>query len=190
MRPIACIQTVGNVGKTSYTGFELESQYQIDDIFSIDGNLGYTQIKFKEYFQPDSSATPVIGNIGSIVKPGYAPEWTASIAGNARFPIGGDAHATVRVGYNYSSDFFMFGNPIAAPFIQQTKGDARGLLDAQLKLDGFTLGGVKNASLLVWAKNLTNEEYRVRSVDFGQLGFAYTVYGEPRTFGATLEVTF
>ncbi len=177
-----------NVGKTSYTGFELESQYQINDIFSIDGNVGYTKIKFLEYFQPDSNGAT--RNIASVVKPGYAPEWTASIAGTARVPIGGDAHATFRVGYNYSSDFFMFGNPIAAPFIQQTKGDARGLLDAQLKLDGFTIGGVKNASLLVWAKNLTNESYRVRSVDFGQLGFAYTVYGEPRTFGATLEVTF
>ncbi len=185
----AAVGTItSNVGKTSYTGFELESQYQINEIFSLDGNVGYTKIKFLEYFQPDITGTT--RNIGSIVKPGYAPEWTASIAANARFPIGGDAHATLRVGYNYSSDFFMFGNPIAAPFIQQTKGDARGLLDAQLKLDGFTIGGVKNVSLLVWAKNLTNEEYRVRSVDFGQLGFAYTVYGEPRTFGATLEVTF
>ena len=138
--------------------------------------------------QPDSTGT--IANIGSIVKPGYAPEWTASIAANARVPIGGDAHATLRVGYNYSSDFFMFGNPIAAPFIEPTKGDGRGLVDAQLKLDGFTIGGIKNASLLIWGKNLTNKEYRVRSVDFGQLGFAYTVFGEPRTFGATLEVTF
>ena len=179
---------VGNVGKTSYTGFELESQYQINDIFSLDGNVGYTKIKFKEYLQPDSTGT--IANIGSIVKPGYAPEWTASIAANARVPIGGDAHATLRVGYNYSSDFFMFGNPIAAPFIEPTKGDGRGLVDAQLKLDGFTIGGIKNASLLIWGKNLTNKEYRVRSVDFGQLGFAYTVFGEPRTFGATLEVTF
>jgi iron complex outermembrane recepter protein len=179
---------VGNVGKTSYTGFELEGQYQLNDIFSIDGNLGYTKIKFKEYNQPDSTGN--IGNIGSLVKPGYAPEWTASIAGTAKFPIGGDANATFRLGYNYSSDFFMFGNPIAAPFIQQTKGDARGLLDAQLKLDGFTFGGVQDVSLLIWGKNLTNKEYRVRSVDFGQLGFAYTVYGEPRTFGATLEVKF
>lgn len=181
---------VANAGKATYNGFELEGQFQINDIFSIDGNLGYTDKKFNQYLTLDDSAAHVPTNIGSIVKPAYSPDWTTNIAINARFPIGGDAHATMRVGYNYTSSFYLFGNPITAPFIQQTNGEARGLVDSQLKFDGIRIGGLENVALTFWGKNLTNKSYIVRSVDFGQLGFAYTVYGEPRTFGATLDLKF
>ena len=181
---------VANAGKATYKGFELEAQYQVNDIFSLDGNLGYTDKKFNEYNTLDDSAARKPTNIGSIVQPSYSPDWTANVAANARIPIGDDARANLRVAYNYTSSFFLFGNPITAPFIQQTKGDARGLLEAQLKLDGFKLGGLENVSLTLWGKNLTNKAYVVRSVDFGALGFAYNVYGEPRTFGATLDLVF
>ena len=167
-----------------------QTEPPLNDIFSIDGNLGYTAKKFKEYLTLDDTAAHTPANIASIIKAGYSPDWTANIAANARIPIGGDAHANLRVGYNYSSAFFLFGNPITAPFQSQTNGDARGLVDVQLKFDGFRMGGVENVALTFWTKNLTNKEYRVRSVDFGALGFAYTVYGEPRTFGATLDVKF
>jgi iron complex outermembrane receptor protein len=40
----------------------------------------------------------------------------------------------------------------------------------------------------LWGKNLTDEEYRNWGIDFGSLGFAGDVYGEPRTYG--LDVSY
>jgi iron complex outermembrane receptor protein len=181
---------VANAGKVNYYGFELEGLVKLNDIFSIDGNLGYTHKKFKEYLTLDDSTPKKATNIASIVSLNYSPDWTGTIAANAKFPMGDNGSVTARVGYNYTSRFSMYGNPITAPFQRETDGDARGLVDAQLKFAGLALGGADNLSLTVWAKNLTNKKYIVRTVDFGALGFAYSVYGEPRTMGATLDLQF
>ena len=42
----------------------------------------------------------------------------------------------------------------------------------------------------LWSRNLTDEEYRVHGVDFGALGFAGNVYGEPRSVGVDFMVAF
>lgn len=180
---------IDNAGKVQYTGFEIEAQLRPTDNIWFDGNVGYTHKKFKEYLTLNAANQQA--NIASVVEPGYAPDWTAALAANARFPIGGDANLTARVGWTYISDYFMFGNPITAPFREQTKGDARGLIDAQLRIDGITLGNLaKDIGLTFWGKNLTNKAYVGRSVDFGALGYAGTIYGDPRTYGVTLDIEF
>jgi iron complex outermembrane recepter protein len=181
---------VANAGKVNYWGFELEGQFKATDNFWFDGNLGYTHKKYKEFNTLNDATPRAPVNIASIISPGYAPDWTATIAANAKFPLGDSGHVTARVGYNYTSDFILFTNPITAPFQKETNGDSRGLVDAQLRFDGFLGSGLKDVSFTLWGKNLTDKEYRIRSVDFGQLGFATTIYGEPRTFGATLDIGF
>jgi iron complex outermembrane recepter protein len=179
---------VDNAGKVRYSGFEIEAQLRPSEFFWFDGNVGYTSKKFKEYNTLNSSNLPA--NIASVVEPAYAPDWTAALAANARFPIGGDANLTARLGWTYISDYYMFGNPITAPFKEQTKGDARGLVDGQIRIDGISFGFVDDIALTLWGKNLTNKKYVSRAVDFGQLGFAGTIYGDPRTFGLTLDIGF
>jgi iron complex outermembrane recepter protein len=182
---------VANAGKIDFSGFELESQLQITDIFSIDGNVGYVHKNLKEYITRDDSPARRETNIADAVELAYAPDWTATIAANARIPLTEETNITARVAYSYNSSVPLFGNAITNPFIEETKADARGLLEAQFKIDGISFGGGKdNLAITLWGKNLTNKEYVVRSVDFGQLGYAYTVYGEPRTWGLNLELAF
>ena len=83
----------------------------------------------------------------------------------------------------------MFANPMTAPFQQETKAGSRSLLDAQFRIDGIKLGGV-SAGLTFWGKNLTDKEYVSRGIDFGALGFGSVIYGDPMTFGATLDFGF
>jgi len=180
---------VDNAGKVQYTGFEIEAQVRPTDYLWFDGNVGYTHKKFKEYLTLNAANQPA--DIAGVVEPGYAPDWTGAVAANARFPIGGDAKVTARVGWTYVGGYYMFGNPITAPFKEQTKGDSRGLVDAQLRVDGISLGGItKDIGLTFWGKNLTSKKYVSRAVDFGQLGFAGTIYGDPRTYGVTLDIEF
>ncbi|MFN5758338.1 MAG: TonB-dependent receptor, partial [Sphingomonadaceae bacterium] len=187
--PTPAGQSFGNItvnaGKTKYYGAELEGNLLLTDHFSIDGSLGYVKKKPIEF--PAGDITNVVRNVASIQQLGYSPNWTANIGGIFKYPIG-SVDMTARVGYNYTSSFWMFGNPLTAPFRNETKGDARGLLDAQLRFDNLGLG--KNFSLTLWGKNLGNKEYVVRSVDFGALGFATDIWGDPRTFGLTADLAF
>ncbi len=177
---------VVNAGKTTYTGVEVEGAFQISDNFSIDGNFGYIDINIKDF--PGADINGVTRNIAPLIAgSGYAPKYTASIAGNFTVPVG-DAKLNARLGYNYTSEFEMFPNTLTAPFSKEGRGDARGLLDGQIRFSGFGPNG--GMGLTIWGKNLTDKKYVVRSVDFGALGFATVIYGDPRTFGATLDVEF
>lgn len=178
---------IDNAGKVKYTGFEAEMQAVLTDNFSIDGSIGYVDIKYKTFLSGQSTtpgAPPV--NIASIVTPGYTSPWTGNVALNARFPIGsGDMQLTGRVAFTYEDGKYSFNSIIGAPFNEQLKGDNRNLVDAQLALENIPLGGAK-ADLRLWGKNLTNSHDFVRGVDFGALGFAGGYYGDPRTYGATV----
>ncbi len=179
-----------NAGKTTYTGFEVEGQFKISDNFSIDGNFGYLDVKIKEF--PGADITNTTRNIAGLLNgAGYAPKYTGSIAGNVTLPLSGDSKLTGRLGYNYTSGYQMFPNQLTAPFSKTTEGDARGLLDGQIRIDGIKFGGTgEGLGITFWGKNLTNKHYITRSVDFGQLGFAGVIYADPRTYGVTLDFGF
>jgi iron complex outermembrane receptor protein len=42
----------------------------------------------------------------------------------------------------------------------------------------------------LWGKNLTDEEYINFGIDFGAIGWAGAVYGEPRTYGFDVVYTY
>ncbi len=179
---------VFNAGKTNYYGMELEGRFAVTDHFTLDGAFGYVKSDPKDF--PQATTTPgVNANAADVFKTGYAPRYTANVGATYVQDIGA-SKLTARVGYNYTSTFYMFGNPITSPFSEQTKGDARGLLDAQLRLDNVLGSAAEGLSLTLWGKNLTNKDYVVRSVDFGALGYATTIYGDPRTYGLTLDMKF
>ncbi|GFM28888.1 TonB-dependent receptor [Novosphingobium sp. PY1] len=190
--PIGTFATrIGNAGKVTYTGFEVETQAIINDNFSIDGNLGYVDIKYKEFLAGQSTtagAPPV--NIASIVTPGYTSPLTANVALNAQFPLNwGNATIRGRVGYTHEDGKYSFTSVTSSPFNEAIKGDNRDIIDAQIGIDGMPIGGGEG-SLRLWVRNVTNAKDFVRAVDFGQLGFAGGYYAEPRTYGLTLGISY
>ncbi|MBS0503503.1 MAG: TonB-dependent receptor [Proteobacteria bacterium] len=182
---------VTNAGKVRYAGIEVEGQAVLNDNFSIDGSFGYVNVDYKQFLVPTSGAVgaPLV-NIGSIVHPGYTSPYTANIAANAQFPIGGgDTKVRARVGYTYESAKYSFSHIITTPFNEQLKSDPRNLIDAQLGIEGLPIGG-GTGEVKLWVKNLTNSHDFVRAVDFGQLGYGGGIYGDPRTYGVTFGMKF
>lgn len=175
-----------NAGKTTYTGAEVEGTFAVTDNLTLDGNFGYVDAKVKEF--PGVDINGVTQNIAGLTDASYAPEYTGNVSATYRQEVG-FADLVARVGYNYISSFEMFPNQITAPFSEETRGDARGLVDAQISLQEIALGG-SLLTITAWGKNLTDEGYIARAVDFGQLGFAHTLYGEPRTYGLSATVEF
>ena len=178
---------VVNAGKTIYTGFEAEVRLAITDGLTADGSVGYVHKNVKRF--PGADITGTVRNIADVIRPGNSPDYTANAGLTYSAPVSGDMRLTARGGWSYVSSQTMFNNPLTAPFQDATSARSRGLFDAQLKLDRIALGG-SELSVMVWGKNLTNKKYVSRGIDFGQLGFGSTIYGDPRTYGLTAEIEF
>ena len=179
-----------NAGRVDYLGAELEGQVVLTDNFSIDGNVGYVDVRFKKLnlFATTLPGAPSI-DTADITRPTYTSSYTGNVALNAQFPVGRGAKLVGRVGYTYLSPQYFFSSVLAAPYNDVIRGDAQSLVDAQLSLEQISIGGLK-AQVKAWARNLTNQHDMVRAIDFGQLGFAGGYFNEPRTYGATLGVSF
>lgn len=179
---------VVNAGKTNYLGAEIEARWQVSDAFSVDGSFGYVDADTKEF--PSADINGVVQNIASEFTPGNSPSTTANGGLTYRTAVGsGDTKLTARVGASHVSSIVFFGNPVTSPFQQETRGEARTLVDAQLRLDNLNLGSTEFA-LQFWGKNILDEEYVSRGIDFGQLGFGSVIYGDPATYGVSVEFKF
>jgi iron complex outermembrane receptor protein len=77
---------------------------------------------------------------------------------------------------------------------QYDSAEDRTLLNGRISLNDIDVGGCCRAGgslrLSLWGKNLSDEEYRNWGIDFGSLGFAGNVYGEPRTYGLDLVYVY
>jgi len=185
--PVGTFATrIGNAGKVIYNGVEAEVQAILTDNFSIDGNIGYVDVKYKEFLAGQSTtsgADPI--NIASIVTPGYTSPLTANVALNAQFPLGGDKVLRGRIGYTHEDGKYSFTAVTTSPFNEEIKGDDRDIIDAQISVEGFRVGAAQ-AEVRLWVKNLTNAKDFIRGIDYGQLGYAGGYYAEPRTYGITI----
>lgn len=182
---------IGNAGKVTYTGIEADLQASLTDNFSIDGTIGYVDIKTKSFLagQSPTSGAPAV-DIASVVRPTYTAPLTANIALNARFPIGSGGTMIVgRVGYTHEDGRYNFSNALSSPFNEALKSDPRDLVDAQLAIEKLPLGG-GDARVMLWVKNLTNAKDMIRGIDFGPLGYAGGYFADPRTYGVTVGMKF
>ncbi|MCL4672313.1 MAG: TonB-dependent receptor [Sphingomonadaceae bacterium] len=178
---------ITNAGKVEYTGIEADFLAALNDNFSIDGSIGYVDVKYKEFLagQPVNPADPV-QNIAEFANPGYTSPFTANIAFNAVFPVGSNGmELRARVGYTHEDGKYSFNNVISSPFNEQIKGDDSDMVDAQLVLDNIPLGR-GDARVMIWGKNLTDDNNLVRGIDFGPLGYAGGIFNDPRTYGVTV----
>jgi len=182
---------ITNAGKVNYTGIEADFAASLGDYFSIDGAVGYVDVKFKEFLagQPVNPLDPVV-DISEFSRSGYTSPFTANLAFNASFPVSDNGmELRLRVGYTHEDGKYSFNNSISSPFNEQVKGDDQDLVDAQIVLDKIPLGGGE-ARFMLWGKNLTNDHNLVRGIDFGPLGYAGGYFNDPRTYGATLGFKF
>ena len=179
-----------NAGSVEYLGFEVEGQAVITDNFSIDGNLGYIDINYKELL----AGTPVTGtqpvDIADFAVPQYTSPLTYNIAANWQQSLNWrGSQLKARVGYTHEDGKYSFLSSIASPFNEEIRGDDRDIVDAQLGIHNIDFGGTK-ANIKVWGKNLTDAEDFVRGVDFGPLGYAGGYFADPRTYGVTLGIEY
>lgn len=182
---------VTNAGKVTYTGVEAELTAVLTDNFTVEGNVGYVDIKYKQFLAglPVEANQPLV-DIAAYATPGYTSPFTANAALNAQFPLSANGmRLTGRVSYTYEDGKYSFTNTISSPYNDILKGDDRNIVDAQVAIDRIPLGGGEGV-IRLWVKNLTDSHDLVRAIDFGQLGYGGGYYADPRTYGVTVGVKF
>jgi len=174
-----------NAGEGTYQGFEFDIVAVPIDGLTIDITYGYLDAEFDEYLARNP-ATNQLEDISGVTTVAQSPENSASIGVQYDFDPFSIGQLSMRLSAAYKDEF------VFHPFNNQyDSADDRTLVDGRISLNDIPLGGSKGAlRVSLWGKNLTDEEYRNWGIDFGALGFAGAVYGEPRTYGLDVIYTY
>lgn len=184
---------VTNAGKARYKGIELEANAVPYPGLTAYATFGYVDRQFKKFEIFNTTANSLgypVGqtiDIADIAKFSYSASTTLNAGAQYEFEPENLGKMAFRLDYNYRGRVFFHPNPITAPFADQVSAPARGLLDARVTLSELELGP-NSASIALWGKNILNKKYKAAGLDFGTLGFAGSVFGDPVTWG--LDVSF
>jgi iron complex outermembrane recepter protein len=187
-----------NAGKAHIWGFEIEGIAQITDNISAYANYGWLDMEYDEFKIVDPVTSGVF-NIAEEAKFGYRPDQTLAAGlvfesdplGSAGLVLGSrvDAIYADDIWWHVIDNVPQTGNPIT-PFNDAIKEGGYTLFNASISLSEIPITDRSRLKFTLWGRNLLDEEYRRSGIDFGALGFAGVMYGEPRTYGATMTFSY
>ena len=187
---------LANVGKVRLRGLELETSLSPVKGVTVYFNSAYNDAKYLSYdnapapieyqaYLAQPSQENVAASATYLSLTGYqirnAPKWVAQGGLNAEEPIGHNLLASGYIDASYRSTAALL-NPRSALGWQH----AYTLLNAGIGLRTED----KAWSLQVWSKNLTNKRYATAFAAATANTPLLQVFGDPRTFGATVSHTF
>ena len=186
---------ITNAGKARYKGIEAEVNAVPVTGLTTYATFGYVDRQFKK-FEVYNTAANTLGfpvnqvvDIADIAKFIYSASTTLNAGAQYEYQGLDFGKIALRLDYNYRGKVFFHPNPLTSPFNERVIAPARGLFDARVTLSDLEVGSGR-ASLSLWGKNITNKKYKAVGIDFGSLGFAGNVYGDPATWGLDLNFQF
>ncbi len=179
--------SVVNAGKLRIRGAELEAAWTPTPQLLVDGQLGYLDAEYKEFFDsrfPDHSR--------AFQTPPFSPKWTLRLGSQYSFNLGNAGAITIGGQTRYRSrQALAIDNTLITAAGVGTTTEVEGLFqngywieDARIVWENST----KRYSVGVYGYNLTNKAYKTDAQEFSSVGQIRTVYyGAPRT--VTLRLT-
>ena len=177
-----------NAGKAKYWGVEGEMLAVPVDGLTLGASVGYIDRKYKEFLILNPLNNQVEDVKDSARFP-FSSKWTLNASAEYKTPELGFGQLSFRVDYNYRSKIWFHPTLVGTPYNDVIASPGRGLFDGRITLSKIMIGD-NEASVAVWGKNLTKKVYRANGIDFGGLGYAGNVYGEPRSFGVDVNYSF
>ncbi|MCB1630482.1 MAG: TonB-dependent receptor [Pseudomonadales bacterium] len=177
-----------NAGEATLKGIEFDIVAVPLDGLTIDLSYGYIDAKFNEFIARDP-ATDQLVDISDVARVPMTSRNNASLGVQYDFEPFSFGALSARVDVAYQSPHVQ--NPIN---YQWDSPGSRTLLNARISLNDINLGSCcddkSRLRVSLWGKNLTDEEYINFGIDFGAIGWAGAVYGEPRTYGFDVVYTY
>ena len=182
--------SVVNAGKLRIRGAELEAYWSPTRELLIDGQLGYLDSEYKEFFDarfPNHSR--------AFQTPPFSPKWTLRLGAQYAFDIGPAGSITVGGQTRYRSrqslavdNTLITGSALTAV---GTTTEIPGLFQNGYWLEDARIvweNATKKFAVGVYGSNLTKKAYKTDAQEFSSVGSIRTVYyGAPRT--VTLRLT-
>lgn len=181
--PSGAASVITNAGSASIQGIELELLLIPVEGLTVGANYGYTDFKYKEFITSRNLITGVEIDRAGDALPMTAPENQASVFADYEIAQTAFGNVSLMVDASYMDKYYF------AVFKEDGRNNAaesRTLVNARLTWDEIPAGNGE-LRFAVWGKNLSNKEYRVYGLDFGQLGFSGNTYGDLRTYGIDVE---
>jgi len=103
-RPVG-ISLIQNAGVTEIYGIELESNWQVTDILSVNASYGYAHAEFKKFDDPTQLALTGSASVAGNAPP-RAPRHKVAVGAAVEAPIRNDLNWFARTEYSYESSRF------------------------------------------------------------------------------------
>jgi iron complex outermembrane receptor protein len=121
-------------------------------------------------------STPPLGSLGWILTARLDVRWTG---GTVWSPLD-DERPTVIINQG----------PGYTPFRDVLRQPSYALIDARLTISEIAINDRAKLRASVYGRNITDEEYMLSGIDFGGLGFAGGIFGEPSTWGLDFTLNY
>lgn len=165
-----------NASSAEFKGFELDLTARLFDGFTLNGNLGYLDAKYKDFLGDIYSTGRAVD--ASFLKIRRAPKWTWSAGGTYEADIGNDASAWISgdVRYIGEHEITFLNNP-------NLRNGGQFLVDASIN------ARFSQTTVSLFGKNLANEKgwtigYDVQGV------WSYAAPRPSRTWGIAVTQSF
>lgn len=170
---IATERVVVNVDDELY-GVEVDGQFALTDEFTLAASYSYLD-----------------GEAGAITNP-----LTGQIDPSSREELQGTPKNSYLLSLNYDGDNGVFGNvsyshkdDILAIPANDLRLPAVDLVNGRIGYN-FDMANGNQATIALWGTNLLDEEYLIDSLPFETFAYRTEVFGQPRSYGATLGIKF
>lgn len=173
------VQTLSNAGKSTIQGLEAELHYLPAQGWFLQLGLGWLDSEFDEYEIVDPSNGEVTDFSGN--EQPSAPKLNFNGMARHEWRLAGGASLSAQADFVYTDQQFFTAdnNP------SLSEGDYW-LLNGRIT---FTTADEKYA-IVLWGRNLTDEEYIIAAFDSAAFGLNSIGVGDPRTYGLTVTVNW
>lgn len=168
-------QQLSNAGKAAVKGVELEAQIQPTENLYMRVGLGLVDAEYRDYI--NGAGEDLQGN-----RLPRSPETTFNGLLQYRLPLQFEGQVSLQLDFDYKDRIFF--KPENEDLL--SNGENYWLINARTAYE--TADG--DIEISVWGKNLTDEEYLATVGDLSNFGFHQLYYGDPRTFGVTVNYQF
>jgi iron complex outermembrane receptor protein len=168
---------VVNAGQATITGLEVDFNWLVTEVFSLNGNLGLLDAEY------DELVDPLTGTDLTYLKLRRAPDVTATIEPVLTFDVGSGV-LQARAAWHYVDDIeYTFLNS------PQSQAPAHSTVDASLV---YTLDKI---TVSLWGLNLTDDDSWIQGYDViadvnNPGAWTYTAVRPPRTYGVNVAYRF
>ncbi|CAH0990201.1 Metal-pseudopaline receptor CntO [Sinobacterium norvegicum] len=175
---------ITNAGEAVLYGGEIELSAAVTQDLTVNATYGFTDIDYKEYIVNGVDISSTAGMTTN-------PKHTASASADYYIADLGIGQLRAFADVSWQDETYFNAN-IAAPTTSGLTQGSYALVNGRVILS--EIAGISEGELQVaaWGKNLTNEEYYVHGINFGDPavggGGNAVIFGDPRSFG--MDVTY